>query len=191
MDKTYALILAKSDSGRLKNKNTLDFNGIPMFMVNVIKCLDIFPKVFVSSDSDEILDWADSRGAIAIKRPTSLCGSVPNIPVYQHAIQFMGDVEAIVAVQANSPNVKKEIIEDVMYAMGIYEEVITIDIDGRIYGSVWGLSKRKLMTYNEVYDYYNPTPEYKIKDLSIDIHTEKDYELALKKYVKYYNKKFQ
>lgn len=180
MKKIYALILAKQGSRRLPNKNTLDFHGIPMFLVNVIKCVEIFDKVFVSSDSDDILDWADSRGAIAIKRPVELCGDVPNIPVYKHAVQFMGDVDAIVAVQANSPTVPVEIIEDVKYAIEEYDEVITTDREGKIYGSVWGIQIPKLMTYKETYDYYNPTPSYKIRDLSIDIHTKKDYELALK-----------
>jgi CMP-N-acetylneuraminic acid synthetase len=178
----YGLILAKKDSRRLPNKNTLDFHGIPMFLVNVIKCVKIFDKVYVSSDDDDILDWADSRGAIGIKRPAELCGDVPNIPVYQHVVQFMGDVEAIVAVQANSPNVSSEIIEDVKYAIEDYDEVITTDKEAKIYGSVWGIQIPKLMSYKETYDYYNPTPRYKIKDLSIDIHTQKDYQKALQEH---------
>jgi CMP-N-acetylneuraminic acid synthetase len=54
MRKISALILAKSDSRRLPKKNTLDFNGVPMFLVNVIKCVEIFDKTYVSSDDDDM-----------------------------------------------------------------------------------------------------------------------------------------
>lgn len=176
--KIAGLILAKSDSRRLHNKNTLDFGGIPMFLVNVIKCVDIFDKVYVSSDSEDILDWADSRGAIAIKRPIELCGDIPNIPVYKHAMQFM-DCDALVAVQANSPNINPEVIKDVKKAMEHYDEVMTVHSDGKIYGSVWGITRDKLMKRTDVYEIFNPEPEYKVVDFSIDVHTKKDYQLAL------------
>lgn len=179
MRKIVGLILAKKDSRRLKNKNILPFKGKPMFLVNVEKCVSIFDKVYVSSEDDDILDWADSRGAIAIKRPNNLCGDVANIPVYKHAMRYM-DCDAFVAVQANSPNVKVEIIERVKDALNYYDEVITVHENGKIYGSVWGMSREKLESYKEVYDYYNPTPQIKIYDVSIDIHTKKDYLKALK-----------
>lgn len=178
--KISALILAKSASGRLPNKNILPFNGEPMFLNNVRKCLEIFDKVYVSSDDDDILDWADSRGAIAIKRPIELCGETPNIPVYKHAIQFM-DCDAIVAVQANSPNVSLEVIEDVKYNMEIYNEVMTCHRNKKIYGSVWGITKKRLDKYTRTVDYYNPEPDIMIYDPSIDVHDKEDYESALKK----------
>ena len=110
MAKYHALILAKKGSKRLRNKNILSFQGKPMFLVNVEKCLRIFDKVFVSSDSDYVLDQAEMAGAIPIKRGEELCGDVPNIPVYQHALQFMGETDGIVAVQANSPTIDINII---------------------------------------------------------------------------------
>ncbi len=180
MRKISALILAKKNSRRLHNKNILDFGGIPMFLVNVIKCVDIFDKVYVSSDDDDILDWADSRGAIAIKRPVELCGDVPNIPVYKHAVQFMKDTDAFVAVQANSPGISPQIIERAKELMQSYNEIMTVHRNGSTYGSIWGLSKEKLDTYKEVFDYYNPTPECKFYDDSIDIHTKKEYLQAKK-----------
>lgn len=177
MIRIAGLILAKSDSIRLKNKNTLPFRGEPMFLHNVRKLLDIFPEVYVSSDSEEILDWADSRGAIAIKRPMRLCGDTPNIPVYQHALRFMRpDVEAIIAVQANSPNVHPSIIARIREALELCDEAITVHQDGSIYGSVWGIRRDKLLSYE---DPYHPTPGVKIEDTSIDIHSADDYLLAL------------
>lgn len=155
------------------------FHGKPMFLHNLDKCLGIFNKVYVSSDSDEILDWADSRGAIAIKRPKELCGEVPNILVYKHALQFMGNVDAIVAVQANSPTVLPIIIKEIKDAMLYYDEAMTVHHGGKIYGSVWGMSVNRLKSYKEVHDYYNPNPQYVVKDMSIDIHNLVDFNRAL------------
>ncbi len=177
--KTYALMLVKSESKRLPNKNSLVFHGKPMFLHNLDKCLGIFDRVFVSSDSDDILDWADSRGAIAIKRPIELCGDVANIPVYKHAVQFMGDVDAIVAVQANSPTVLPIIIKEIKDAMNYYDEAMTVHPDGKKYGSVWGISMARLNRYQSVYDFYNPDPQFIIEDHSVDIHTEQDFNNAL------------
>src|ERR1039457_6552775 len=99
MSKTVALLLAKKDSGRLPKKNTLDFNGVPMFLVNLKKCLKIFDECYVSSDNQWILDTVETNGGIPILRGEELCGDTPNIPVYQHAVKHMKDVDSIVAVQ--------------------------------------------------------------------------------------------
>lgn len=149
-----------------------------MFLVNVEKCLKIFEKVYVSSDSDWILDEATRIGAIGIKRGEDLCGDTPNIPVYQHALQFMGDIKGIVAVQANSPTVEPNIIalaKDLL-EKGV-SEVMTCHVDYRIYGSVWAVNTEKLRTYGNP---FKPFPQVLIVDKSVDIHREKDYNDALR-----------
>lgn len=148
-----------------------------MFMVNVKKCLSIFDRVYVSSDSDEMLSMAQRAGAIPIKRGLELCGETPNIPVYQHAFEHMDEVDCIVAVQANSPTVTAKLISDAseMMAMG-YDEVMTCHPDYSIYGSIWALSRDRLLNYG---DPYKPHPKALIVDDSVDIHTEQDYKKAL------------
>lgn len=175
--KIVSLILAKSSSKRLPGKNTLPFNGKPMFLINVEKCLKIFNEVYVSSDSLEILEVALKAGAIPIKRSKELCGDTPNIPVYRHAMKVM-DCDAFVAVQANSPTVNPDIIEKAKKILESgFQEVMTTDDNNLIYGSVWGMTKERLQNYG---DPYVPTPDALIPDPSVDIHTQQDYELALK-----------
>lgn len=178
MAKFVGLILAQSKSRRLPGKNVRDFRGKPMFLVNTEKCLKIFDRVYVSSDNQAILNMAEKAGAIPIWRSGKLCGSVPNIPVYQHALTKMGEVDGIVAVQANSPNIDPLIIRTVkeLAEMG-YEEVMTVHEDRSIYGSVWAIATEKLKNYG---DPYKPNPSSTVVDPSIDIHTEEDYNLALR-----------
>src|SRR3990167_5334336 len=136
-----ALILAKSHSKRLPGKNTLDFHGDPMFLVNVKKCLSLFEKVYVSTNDYDIYKKAILVGAEAIIRGEELCGDTPNIPVYQHAMKQMPDIDGIVAVQSNSPTVDPRIIKTIKIVMEEgAQEVMTCHSDRKIYGSVWALS---------------------------------------------------
>lgn len=177
MGKFYGLMLVKGDSKRLPGKNLLDFHGVPMFVVNLKKCLKIFDKVYVSTDSPKIAIIARRYKAEIIFRSPKLCGDIPNIPVYKHALEKMRKCDGIIAVQANSPTIKPATIEIVKSLMeNNYQEVMTCDKDLNIYGSVWALTKERLKKYKNP---YKPKPEALIQDLSTDIHTLADYQSAL------------
>ena len=170
------LMLVKLDSTRLKKKNIIDFGGIPMFIINLRKCLKIFDKVYVSTDDRRIIKLAQKEGADFIFRDKTLCGDTPNIPVYQHALQFMNGVDGIVAVQANSPNIKSKLIEIAKELLEKgFQEIMTMHEDGSIYGSIWAISTKRLREYG---DPYKPKPEVLLLDRSIDIHTEDDFQKA-------------
>lgn len=148
-----------------------------MFVENLKKCLNIFSKVYVSSDSQVILDKARLIGAHPIFRPQRLCGETPNIPVYRHAAEKMGKVN-IVAVQANSPTLDPNLI---LVTKGLLElgvsEIMTCHPNRTIYGSVWGISPDRLAAY---VDFYHSSPEALLVDNSIDIHQWSEYEEAIK-----------
>lgn len=178
MESFVGLILAKADSGRLPNKNILDFNGRAMFMTNLKKCLEVFTEVYVTSDDDWILGKAELEGAKIIKRGKDLCGDTPNIPVYRHAVMNMKTrPRGIIAVQANSPTVEKNLIvlAKKIMEMGI-PELMTCHPDRKIYGSIWAMTLDRL---NEYQDFYHPNPEVLIVDNSVDIHTKEDYHQAI------------
>lgn len=149
-----------------------------MWQVNTEKCLNLFDKVYVTSDDIELLHEAWAMGAIPIERGEELCGDTPNIPVYQHALERMGDVDAIVAVQANSPTIHPNVIEVTKHlmSMGVHE-VMTCHPDRSIYGSVWAISAEKLKNYGDPYD---PRPWVYLVDNSVDIHTEEDFQEAVR-----------
>ena len=148
-----------------------------MYLVNTKKCLRIFSRVYVSSDNDWILEGAEDCGAIPIKRPPKLCGEVPNIPVYQHALQFMNGVDNVVCVQVNSPTVDSRLIEITKELLEKgFEEVMTMHEDRSIYGSIWAIKANKLRNYG---DPYKPQPNILLLDRSTDIHTEEDLQKAL------------
>lgn len=152
-----------------------------MFVWNLQKCLQIFTRTYVSSDSDHILEIAEDMGAIPIKRPLQLCGDTPNIPVYRHALDYMNGVEKIFAIQANSPTLKNSTIYQAKSIMERFKlnELMTCHKGGKIYGSIWALTRERLLDYQ---DFYNPVPDVLVLDTSVDIHTQEDLEKALKEH---------
>ena len=88
---SIAIIPARSGSKRIPQKNILEFNGIPN-IVRAIKLAnesDIFERVIVSTDSDEIAKMAKSAGAeVPFLRSKELSDdSTPTIQVVQDVIQ--------------------------------------------------------------------------------------------------------
>lgn len=175
-------MIVKGKSKRLPRKNLREFKGEPMFLHNLKKCLDIFPEVYVSSESDEVLSLAWNAGAKTIKRPEELCGETPDIPVFQHALEQI-DADGIVAVHANNPCIKKELISlckkvlelgtpEVMTCYPMSKKSFYKEQGNPINGSIRGFHRKRLENYN---DPYHPCPEVLIVDDSLEIETEKDY----------------
>ena len=147
--------------------------------------------MYVSSDYDFILEESRKLGAIPIERPAELCqNNVPNIPVYQHALQFMDKPDIIVAVKADSPTTRPEIIKRIKELMEQYDynEIMTAypvrgyEDKNCLYGSVWALKREKLENYP---DAWKPEPEVLIVDPAVDIHTEEDFKKAEQEILNY------
>ena len=169
------LIIAKKNSRRLPRKNWRNFNGKPMFLWNVEKCLDRFEPTYVSSDYWYILELAKRIGAMPIERPETLSES-PNITVYRHAQKIMR-ADIIKAVQANSPTIRPDLIEITQEILKLgCQELITCHPDYSDYGSIWAMTSERLENYK---DPYNSKPEILLVDDSVDIHTYSDFQKAL------------
>lgn len=78
--KITAVIPVKGNSTRLPNKNILPFgeSNLLLHKINQLKQVDGLHEIICSSDSDEMLEIAESAGIRAIKRPTQYADeSVP------------------------------------------------------------------------------------------------------------------
>lgn len=172
------LLGAKQNSRRLENKGWRDFAGKPMFYWNVERGVKLFDEFYVTSDSDFILEESKKLGAIPIKREDPHLLECPNIDYYKYCLPFMGNPDAIVAVQVNSPTCEERAIKAVKMLLELgYREVITTHKNGDIYGSVWGLTRERILKYR---DPYSPSPDITINEPSTDIHTLEDLKKAEK-----------
>lgn len=93
MNNFIAVIPAKSRSTRVPGKNMLDICGKPLlwYTINVAIKSNCFDKIIVSSDSDEIIKYAEKMGLkVPFKRPNKLSmDTTSTFDVVSHAINFL------------------------------------------------------------------------------------------------------
>ena len=98
-----AIILARGGSKGIPNKNIIDFCGKPLIAWTIEQCLSSkhISEVWVSSDSQEILEVVKEYGAKTIKRPDDISGDfATSESAWLHAIEFIerdGDIDFVLA----------------------------------------------------------------------------------------------
>ena len=87
------VIPARGGSKRIPRKNIKEFNGKPIIAYSIEAALksNLFERVIVSTDDEEIKRIAESYGAeVPYIRPIELSGDLSGtIPVIQHAIEWL------------------------------------------------------------------------------------------------------
>jgi CMP-N,N'-diacetyllegionaminic acid synthase len=103
------ILLARGGSKGIPKKNIIDFNGHPLIYYSIKQALNskYIKEVYVSSDSDEILNISSKYGAKPVKRPESIAGDKSSSEdALIHCIDCIGNLEeddTIVFMQVTSP----------------------------------------------------------------------------------------
>lgn len=108
---TVAIILARGGSKGIPHKNLIDFAGKPLLAWSILQATaaKIVEAVYVSSDSQAILDVAKQYGAHPIRRPDEFAtDTATSESALLHALDVIakereGEPECIVFLQATSP----------------------------------------------------------------------------------------
>lgn len=106
---THCIILARGGSQGIPKKNIINFCGKPLIAWTIEQCLSskYVNKVWVSSDSQEILDIASEYGAQNIYRPNSISGNeATSESGWQHAVEIIQQeykLDLVIAPQVTSP----------------------------------------------------------------------------------------
>ena len=104
-----AIIPARGGSKGILNKNIIDFCGKPLIAWTIEQCLysKYISDVWVTSDSQEILNIAEKYGAKTIKRPDSISGDLASSEAaWMHAIEIIqrdSKIDLVFAPQVTSP----------------------------------------------------------------------------------------
>lgn len=117
-----AVIPARGGSVGLPGKNLRSFNGVPLVGRTILaaKASRYISEVYVSSDSDEILDVAKKFGALSIKRPAEISDSkASSEAALTHALVTLDrdrtePPEILVFLQCTSPFTTSEEIDKVL-----------------------------------------------------------------------------
>jgi pseudaminic acid cytidylyltransferase len=115
-----AIIPARGGSRRIPGKNIKNFAGKPIiaYSIEAAKASQVFDRIIVSTDSDEIAEVALTYGAeIPFKRPPELSDDhTPTAPVIAHAIHWFRDrghfPEFACCIYATAPFVGPEFIKE-------------------------------------------------------------------------------
>ena len=106
-NKVVTIILARGGSKGIPRKNVLNFVGHPLVAWSVMQAKKTkeIDEVYVSSDSDEILEIAQSYGAKVIKRPDEYAGdTAKSEEAILHALKVLGsDQEIIIMLEPTAP----------------------------------------------------------------------------------------
>jgi len=106
--KVVAIIPARAGSKRLKNKNKLPINGLPMVKISVIEAINsrYIDEIILSTDDNEIIDMCRTHNIKIIKRPAELCTDYSTtMDVVQHCItsENLDSMCVIILLQPTSP----------------------------------------------------------------------------------------
>ena len=132
MSNTYVIMPVKYQSKRLKNKNILPINNLPMFVYvfKKIQKLKTIKKILVSTESKIIKKLCIDYKINFISRPKYL--AKPNIEkqaVIVHAIKkskFIKKNDIIISIQPNSPEIK---INDLSKALNFFKNKLYLKSD--------------------------------------------------------------
>ena len=109
MKKFISIILARGGSKGIPSKNITEFCGKPLLAWTIEQCLEAgIERVFVSSDSQQILDLASAYQGIPLLRPSEISGDQSTseegwVDAVRQICELGEDYEWIVAPQVTSP----------------------------------------------------------------------------------------
>ena len=157
--KIAAIILARSGSKGIPQKNIVDFCGKPLLAWTIEHCLaGGVDMVYVSSDTDEILDIGEKYGAHSIKRPDDISGDeATSESGWLHALEVIegdhGKVDWVLAPQVTSPLRTSDDIKKGVEAVksGKYDSLFSCSIAEDLF--FWQYSSGVMESFN--YDWRN------------------------------------
>ncbi len=155
-----AIIIARGGSKEIPKKNIMDFCGKPLIAWTIEACINGGIKnVWVSSDSDDILEVSSKYGAKLIRRPSEFAQDFSSSEVaWNHAICYLENKESkkidwVFAPQVTSPFIEPK---DVRLALSKiknenYDSYFSCcPVDDLL---IWRKSKDKMNSIN--YDWTN------------------------------------
>jgi len=121
-----AIITARGGSKGLPRKNVLDLNGIPLIVhtIDAAKKSNLFSKIIVTTDDEEIKDVSLKHGADVIDRPQELAtDTASSLDVITHTLDELIKqnylIKHFVLLQPTSPLRNAQHIKD---AMAVYQQ---------------------------------------------------------------------
>lgn len=145
MEKNLVIIPARGNSERLKRKNLLPLNGLSLLghSINYAKSnINLIERIIVSSDNQEILDFAHNAGVDVLERPAELAtATATTISVLKHVIESCNEKYSnVILLQPTNPLRPKGLLQEAMgkFINYKYESLFTVTRHHRKLGKIVG-----------------------------------------------------
>lgn len=127
--KTIAMIPARLGSQRLKQKNLLEVEGVPMIAraMRKAKALGCFDEVWANSDAEVIADLARAEGVRFHRRPEALCNDRATSEEFVYEFLKAHDCDWLVQVHSIAPLLTSEEIRTFVERLqeGAYDTLLS------------------------------------------------------------------
>ncbi len=190
--KYLALILARKNSKRLKNKNIKILGKKPLITItldNLNRIRYLFENIIVSSDSEIVEKYTKQKNVTFIKRPSKLAlsgtssekSAIHSIKEYE---KKFSKVDYIVLFQVTSPFRKNSTIKKIIELSKKYPRDQIVTVSDRIKkkpNGVLYLTPKSILFKKKNFSYKNFRP-YLIRSQkeTLDIDTYEDFKIAKK-----------
>ena len=170
--KVLAIIPAKLDSTRLKNKNIREINGKPMveYSINYAKQSKYNPDIIISSENDILEEIANKNNVRFVRRSKEMCGDTEVVDVYIDLLNNIDEkYDIVVCLQPDNPDREKSLDYCLDYMIeNNYDDIITIDSDNRRSGAM------RLFKYDHLMKGHVSKRIGCISENATDVHFEQD-----------------
>ena len=129
--KTFCFIFARGGSKGLPGKNIKNLGGVPLIAhsINLARDMEEIDDVFVSSDSEEILEIAQESGAKKILRPQELStDKASEWMAWRHGIEDIiskyGEFDLFLSLPATAPLRDKSDVKNCFSAMDQQTDIV-------------------------------------------------------------------
>ena len=137
MKNSIAIIPCKTDSRRVKLKNLQEIDGLTLLEISIKYALssDLIEKVYVSTESQKVIEIASHYDVECIKRRVNLLGDAEVCDVYVDAIYSLienkkidpNSFEYVVGIQPDHPDRDNRLDDLLKYAFdNKYDDLFTV-----------------------------------------------------------------
>lgn len=170
--KVLAIIPAKLDSTRLKNKNIREINGKPMveYSIDYAKQSKYNLDIIITSENDILEEIANKNNVRFIRRSKEMCGDTEVVDVYIDLLKNIDEkYDIVVCLQPDNPDREKSLDYCLDYMIeNNYDDIITIDSDNRRSGAM------RLFKYDHLMKGHVSKRIGCINENATDVHFEQD-----------------
>ena len=127
---TIGIILARGNSQRVPGKHLRDLCGKPLLYYAATQAKRALANVYLSSNSQEILDYGSSLGLVPILRPNNLAqNNSSSFDALKHAMgEIKQEITNIVLINACCPFLDKHHIKQAVITHELNKNDITVSV---------------------------------------------------------------